>query len=205
MTALLRHFILSLLCLGTFLLGACAPHEAALTSRSTQYLAAQGQYVGEVVTRGAPDNVSYWDGNGVSGAPRIEISIDRQQAHFYKGSQLVGVSALSTGRPGKETPRGSFKVIQKSPDHKSNLYGDYVDSTGNVVAEAVDIRTDPAPAGTTFRGSAMPHFLRFTGAVGTHGGFLPGYPASAGCIRMPYHMAQVFYENSPLGTPVRVY
>lgn len=205
MTALIRHFFLSLLCLGSLLLGACAPHEAALTNRSTQYLAAQGRFVGQVAPQGAPDTISYWDGSGVSGAPRIEISIARQQAYFYKGNQLVGVSAVSTGRVGKETPRGSFKVTQKSPAHKSNLYGDYVDAAGNVVVEAVDNRKDPQPAGTTFRGASMPHFMRFHGAVGSHGGFLPGYPASAGCVRMPYHMAQVFYENAPSDTPVRVY
>ena len=50
----------------------------------------------------------------------------------------------------------------------------------------------------------MPNFMRFNGGVGMHTGFLPGYPASHGCVRMPDHMARVFFENAEIGTPVVV-
>jgi lipoprotein-anchoring transpeptidase ErfK/SrfK len=50
----------------------------------------------------------------------------------------------------------------------------------------------------------MPYFLRFNGAVGMHAGYLPGYPASHGCIRLPLEMARHFYNNSSHGTPVIV-
>ncbi len=150
------------------------------------------------------DTVSYWDGDGVQGSPSIRISLGDQRAYFYKGGQLVGVSLISTGREGYETPDGNFKVIEKSPNHRSNLYGDYVDAAGNVVVKDVDVRTDKRPPGTKFLGASMPNFMRIHGGVGMHAGFLPGFAASHGCIRMPEQMAQVYFANAPLGTPVSV-
>jgi lipoprotein-anchoring transpeptidase ErfK/SrfK len=50
----------------------------------------------------------------------------------------------------------------------------------------------------------MPYFMRFAGGVGMHQGFLPGYAASHGCIRMPEFMARKFFDNVRKGTPVRV-
>ncbi len=150
------------------------------------------------------DNVSYWDGDGLSGSPRITISLSEQKAYFYKGDTLAGVSRISTGREGYNTPAGNFKIIQKNIDHESNLYGDYVDQYGNVVRKDVDVRKDPKPAGAKFDGADMPYFMRIHGGVGMHAGFLPGYPASHGCIRMPEHMARAFYNNVSHGTPVKV-
>ena len=50
----------------------------------------------------------------------------------------------------------------------------------------------------------MPHFLRFNYGIGMHAGYLPGYAASHGCVRMPKSMAQKFFEHSEIGTPVIV-
>jgi lipoprotein-anchoring transpeptidase ErfK/SrfK len=140
----------------------------------------------------------------VAGNPRIKVNLNEQRAYFYKGGNLVGVSAVATGREGYGTPSGKFKVTQKSPDHASNLYGDYVDADGNVVQPNVDVRKDPKPPGTTFRGAPMPYFLRIHGGVGMHAGFLPGYPASHGCIRLPQQMAATFFNEVQIGTPVEV-
>jgi len=150
------------------------------------------------------DSVSHWDGEGVRGEPRIRIDLGEQRAYFYKGAELVGVSVVSSGREGFGTPAGQFKVSQKNIDHRSNLYGDYVDGAGNVVRKNVDMRKDPKPPGTIFRGAPMPYFLRIHGGVGMHAGFLPGYPASHGCIRLPKHMARHFFDNVQAGTPVEV-
>ena len=73
-----------------------------------------------------------------------------------------------------------------------------------IVKENVDVRTDPKPAGTIFIGAPMPYFLRIVGGIGMHAGYLPGYPASHGCIRMPESKAKRFYEAARLGTPVTV-
>lgn len=150
------------------------------------------------------DNVSYWDGDGVPGSPSIRISLGEQRAYFYKGGELVGVSTISTGREGFDTPTGNYKIIQKSRDHKSNLYGDYVDAAGNIIQKDVAVKKDPKPPGAIFDGAKMPFFMRIVGGVGMHEGFLPGYAASHGCIRMPGFMAEAFFRNVEKGTPVTV-
>jgi lipoprotein-anchoring transpeptidase ErfK/SrfK len=150
------------------------------------------------------DLISYWDGDGMAGAPSIVIDLSDQKAYFYKGSQLAGVSAISSGDERHGTVTGRFKVIEKDRWHKSNLYGDFVDGSGRVVIANVDITKDRPPPGTRFEGSKMHHFMRFVGGTGMHEGFLPGYPASHGCVRMPPRMAEVFYNNVGPGTPVTV-
>jgi lipoprotein-anchoring transpeptidase ErfK/SrfK len=147
---------------------------------------------------------SYWKGDGVSGAPAILISLGDQRAYFYKGRKLVGVSAISSGKKGFDTPQGDFKVIQKDKDHASNLYGEYVDETGEVLKSNVDVTKDPAPPDATFNGAKMPFFMRFHEGAGMHAGHLPGGRASHGCVRMPRFMAEHFFQNAELGTPVRV-
>jgi hypothetical protein len=151
------------------------------------------------------DNVSYWDGDHASGPARIRIRLGEQKAFFYKGDQLVGVSILSTGREGFNTPPGSYKIQQKDRDHVSSRYGDYVDaSTGAVLMKDVDRQKDPMPRGGKYDGAKMPFFMRVHGGVGMHEGFLPGYPASHGCIRMPGFMAETFFRNVEVGTPVTI-
>jgi lipoprotein-anchoring transpeptidase ErfK/SrfK len=173
--------------------------------RQTEYLGGPPANA-ESARRGAPnyDTVSYWDGDGVPGSPSIRIDLSDQRAYFYKGGQLVGVSVVSTGREGHNTTDGHFKITQKDVDHKSNLYGDYVDASGNIIKKDVDVKKDPKPPGAIFDGAKMPYFMRIVGGVGMHAGFLPGYPASHGCIRMPEFMAETFFANAPLGTPVSV-
>ena len=172
------------------------------TARS-QYLG--GVYGNQPVSNSAPrDSVSYWDGDSVSGKPSIKISLGEQKAYFYKSGQLVGISQLSTGREGMGTTTGSFKIIQKDQNHVSSQYGDYVDSADNVVVANVDVGKDPKPPGTHFKGAPMPYFMRIVGGTGMHAGYLPGYPASHGCIRMPEFMAENFFRSVSVGTPVTV-
>ena len=171
---------------------------------------AQSQYMGGIygnnpVSSAAPqDSVSYWDGDSVSGKPSIKIKLGEQRAYFYKSGQLVGISQLSTGREGLGTPSGSFSIIQKDQAHVSSQYGDYVDSAANVVVPNVDIGKDPKPPGTHFKGAPMPYFMRIVGGIGMHAGYLPGYPASHGCIRMPEFMAENFFRSVSTGTPVTI-
>jgi lipoprotein-anchoring transpeptidase ErfK/SrfK len=170
--------------------------------RQTQYLGAAGHIFNRPVAE--MDNVSFWDGDGVTGKPSIRISLGDQRAYFYKDTQLVGVSLVSTGREGYDTKIGNFKIIQKDKNHKSSLYGDYVDAAGNVIQKDIDIGKDPKPPGAIFDGAKMPFFMRITAGTGMHAGFLPGYPASHGCIRMPAFMAEAFFNNVSTGTPVAI-
>jgi hypothetical protein len=187
--------------------GHLTPSSNYSAGSGTYYFGGQGNqnhYRADPPPMPKTDNVSYWDGDGLRGSPRVVISLSEQKAYFYKGDVLAGVSRISTGREGYDTPAGNFKVTQKSPNHRSNLYGDYVDAAGNVVVKDVDVREDPKPAGCEFLGASMPYFMRVHGGVGMHAGFLPGYPASHGCIRMPEHMARAFFNNVSIGTPVKI-
>ena len=170
--------------------------------------AARTQYLGGTYGGGPAgpprDTVSYWDGDGARGSPSVKISLGEQRAYFYKSGVLVGVSQLSTGREGLNTPTGTFRIIQKDKDHVSSLFGDYVDGAGNVVVPNVEVKKDPQPPGTHFRGTPMPYFMRIVSGTGMHAGYLPGYPASHGCIRMPEFMAEDFFKSVSLGTPVTI-
>jgi lipoprotein-anchoring transpeptidase ErfK/SrfK len=176
----------------------CAPDRDAATGRfiSQGALALQGAEDG--------DEISYWNGRGSQGKPRIVIDLDQQRAYFYRGDQIVGVSVVSTGREGYDTPSGEFRITQKDLAHVSSIYGDYVDRNGQVVMENVESDKDPRPPGTIFRGAAMPYFLRIHAGIGMHAGYLPGYPASHGCIRLPEKMAVQFFNNAAVGTPVEI-
>lgn len=148
------------------------------------------------------DTESYWDGDDMTGSPSVRIDLSDQRAYFFKGGKLAGVSMISSGREGLDTVTGHFHIIQKDPDHRSSVFGDYVDANGEIVQKDVDTNKDPKPAGAHYVGARMPHFMRIVGGTGMHEGFLPGYPASHGCIRMPGAMAEVFYRNLSVGTPV---
>ena len=152
-----------------------------------------------------PDDVSYWDGEGASGSPLIRINRGQQKAFFYKGGTLVGISRISSGSEDHGTPAGTYKISEKDKNHFSSVYGVFKNkSTGMTTNDNVDIRTDKVPPGEIFYNAPMPNFMRVTGGIGMHTGYLPGYAASHGCIRMPHHMSEHFFENVKLGTPVIV-
>ncbi len=152
-----------------------------------------------------PDDISYWDGDGVSGAPLVRINRAQQKAFFYKGGVLVGVSKISSGKETHGTPAGRYAITQKSKNHRSSTYGVFRDkATGEIVDDDVDIRVKKVPPGAVFENAPMPNFLRFNGAIGMHTGFLPGHDASKGCVRLPHHMAEKFFANVEIGTPVIV-
>lgn len=107
----------------------------------------------------------------------IIVSLQRQRAYVYRNGVLIGISTVSTGAEGHETPTGIFTILQKRVDHKSNLYND-------------------AP---------MPYMQRLTwDGVAMHAGHLPGYPASHGCIRLPQDFAKRLFSITELGMTVVV-
>ncbi|MFN2542654.1 MAG: L,D-transpeptidase family protein [Chthoniobacterales bacterium] len=133
----------------------------------------------------------------------IVVSIPKQRAYLMIGEQIVADAPVSSGKRGHESPRGNLRVLEKDPNHHSNLYGDFVDRAGRVVRAGVSARIDSAPSGTHFAGAAMKWFLRLTeDGVGMHIGILPGYPASHGCIRESPEGAKLFYDHVKVGTPV---
>ena len=139
-----------------------------------------------------------------TGRPSIVVDLGAQEAYLYRGKHRTASSRISSGREGYRTPVGRFRVIRKDEDHRSSLYGDYVDDSGRVVKANVDSRKGGKPRGSRFVGAAMPFYLEFSPSYGLHQGYLPGVPASHGCIRMPYWKARQFYNTARIGTPVTV-
>ncbi len=105
------------------------------------------------------------------------ISLPLQRVYVYRNGVIIGISSVSTGKPGHETPTGVFTILQKARDHKSNLYND-------------------AP---------MPFMQRLTwDGIALHAGNLPGHPASHGCIRLPDAFAEKLFAVTSLGITVIV-
>jgi len=146
-----------------------------------------------LLKQATPDNV------------HVIVSLPKQRAYLMIGEQIVADSPISSGKAGHSTPTGHFSVLEKDPDHRSSIYGDFVDSSGRVVRAGISAKIDSAPSGTHYVGASMRWFMRLTGeGVGMHVGILPGYPASHGCIRMSSDGAKLFYDNVKIGTPVNV-
>ena len=119
-----------------------------------------------------------WSPEAVPAGPLVMvISLDEQRAYVYRNGLRIGVSTVSTGKKGYETPTGVFTILQKKKDHKSNLY-------------------DDAP---------MPFMQRLTwDGVALHAGNLPGYPASHGCVRLPYEFARRLFDVTTFNMTVVV-
>ncbi|WP_110655551.1 L,D-transpeptidase [Salinicola halimionae] len=119
-----------------------------------------------------------WGGDDKRYGPMaVVVSLTEQRAYVYRNGILIGVTTVSTGRQGYETPTGVFTVLQKDKDHHSNLYGN-------------------AP---------MPYQQRLTwDGVALHAGGLPGYPESHGCVHMPTEFARLLFDSSNLGMTVVV-
>src|SRR5262249_21364223 len=111
-----------------------------------------------------------------AGQPLMAIvSIKSQQVTFYDADGWILRAPVSTGTTGRETPAGVFAVIEKQKDHHSSMYDD----------------------------AWMPNMQRITwNGVALHGGPLPGYAASHGCIRMPYGFAEKLFDKTWLGMRV---
>src|SRR5258707_2548253 len=103
------------------------------------------------------------------------VSIKSQQVTLYDADGWILRAPVSTGVKGRETPAGIFAVLEKEKDHRSTMYDD----------------------------AWMPNIQRITwNGVALHGGPLPGYAASHGCIRMPYGFAEKLFDKTRIGMRV---
>src|SRR5919201_1906001 len=103
------------------------------------------------------------------------VSIKTQQVTFYDADGWIFRAPVSTGIAGRETPAGVFAVIEKDKDHHSTMYDD----------------------------AWMPNMQRITwNGIALHGGPLPGYAASHGCVRMPYGFAEKLFDKTRIGMRV---
>jgi lipoprotein-anchoring transpeptidase ErfK/SrfK len=137
----------------------------------------------------------------------VVISLSKQRAivKIQNTDQVYIDTPVSTGKRSGMTPTGTFKITQKDADHRSSIYGDYVDRKGRIVRSGISTKVDAAPAGSRYLGAPMKWFCRLTNSgVGMHVGILPGYPASHGCIRLPADIAPLIYQKVKIGTSVTI-
>jgi lipoprotein-anchoring transpeptidase ErfK/SrfK len=135
---------------------------------------------------------------------RVEIDLAEQRAYLLEGRHIVTASPISSGRVGHLTETGSFQVIEKERNHYSSIYGKIVDASGRTIVSDADVDMR-VPHGGKFVPAPMHYFMRFHGADGMHAGYLPGYPASHGCVRMPESYAIAFFDAVEVGTAVNVF
>ncbi|WP_063692408.1 L,D-transpeptidase [Bradyrhizobium stylosanthis] len=103
------------------------------------------------------------------------VSIKSQQVTFYDAEGWILRAPVSTGTTGRETPAGVFAIVEKDRDHRSTMYDD----------------------------AWMPHMQRITwNGIALHGGPLPGYAASHGCVRMPFGFAENLFDKTNIGMRV---
>ena len=134
----------------------------------------------------------------------VEIDLQQQRAYLLDNGRPVLASPISSGRYGHLTETGSFKVIEKERNHYSSMYGKIVDAYGRTVVADADVDMQ-VPGGCRFVPAPMPYFMRFHGSDGLHAGYLPGYAASHGCVRMPEQLAIAFFNSVSVGTLVTVF
>ena len=123
-----------------------------------------------------PDPGAIKDTN--NGEPMVlVVSVGAQKVDVYRGTQLITTSAVSTGTAAHPTMIGAFSILEKQRWHHSNMYS-------------------AAP---------MPWMNRITwSGTALHAGVVPGYPASHGCIRLPYSFAPKLFQITTPGDNVIV-
>jgi lipoprotein-anchoring transpeptidase ErfK/SrfK len=160
----------------------------------------------KLIGRQAPPKVNSGLAGTINpGNSRVIVSLSKQRAYVMVGDEVYIDTPISSGKRAGMTPTGQFTVMEKDANHRSSIYGDFVDGRGRTVRSGVSTRVDSAPSGTRYVGAPMKWFCRLTNSgVGMHTGILPGYPASHGCIRLPAEIAPLIYEMVKVGTPVTI-
>lgn len=111
------------------------------------------------------------------GTLKLVISLREQTLRVFRGTAMILTSRVSTGRKGYDTPSGIFSILQKHRWHRSNIYS-------------------RAP---------MPYMQRLTwSGIALHAGYVPDYPASHGCIRLPETFATELFGVTEKGAHVIV-
>jgi lipoprotein-anchoring transpeptidase ErfK/SrfK len=144
-----------------------------------------------------------WATRAAAAQTKVIINLSEQRAYLVEEGRVTLVSPIASGKPGWPTPTGNFSIFNKDIDHRSRSFGSVIDTYGGVV-NGNATPSSRVPRGCHYRPASMPYFMEFSPAVGMHAGYLPGYPASHGCVRMPRDFAALFFERVHTGTPVRV-
>jgi lipoprotein-anchoring transpeptidase ErfK/SrfK len=151
----------------------------------------------------APVVIGSIDASAPRSGTRVIINLSEQRAYLVEGGKVSLISPIASGKPGWSTPTGNFSIISKDIDHRSQSFGSVVDGSGKISTANATPGTY-VPPGFHYRPAPMPYYMEFSSAIGMHAGYLPGYPASHGCVRMPRDLAARFFERVRIRTPVMV-
>jgi lipoprotein-anchoring transpeptidase ErfK/SrfK len=144
-----------------------------------------------------------WGSAVMAAETRVIINLSDQRVSLVEQGRITLVSPIASGKTGWLTPTGNFSVFNKDINHLSRSFGLVVDGYGRVVNSSATPGTY-LPRGDHYRPAPMPYFMEFSPAIGMHAGYLPGYPASHGCVRMPRDLAALFFQRVEIGTRVTV-
>ena len=135
---------------------------------------------------------------------RVEILLKEQRGRLYIHDRIAMDFPVCSGRfGGHETPRGTFRITEKKLDHRSSLYGSFVNERQEVVKGNAH-SGQKAPSGTRFLGASMPYWMRFNGAIGMHVGSVYRSGASHGCVRVPPEACSILFQKLAVGSVVIV-
>jgi L,D-transpeptidase catalytic domain len=133
----------------------------------------------------------------------LEISLSEQRGILLVRTAVAMDFPVATGRKSHPTPAGDFTIRAKQKNYSSNIYGKIYDAQNILLVPDADTRTDIVPEGGRFEGATMPYWMRLTDSgVGMHVGYVPGRPASHGCIRLKHDSATELFDLVKVGTPV---
>lgn len=136
----------------------------------------------------------------------IHICLEQQRGRIYVEGQVAADWPVSTGKPGKETPIGTFPILEKKKKHFSSTWGTIVDKDDICVVESADSRKDKAPPGGEFLGAKMMNWQRLTDSgIGIHTGSVRcNQRISQGCIRTPGFIADALFNITQVGSKVTI-
>jgi lipoprotein-anchoring transpeptidase ErfK/SrfK len=133
----------------------------------------------------------------------VRIDLTQQTAYLVENGRVALISPIASGKEGWGTPTGKFRVISKDLNHVSADFGLIVDAYGRTIDPNATPST-PIPPGCRYMPAPMPDYMQLGPYFGMHGGYLPGYPASHGCVRMPSDLATKFFARVQVGTSVEI-
>jgi hypothetical protein len=106
---------------------------------------------------------------------RVVTNLSEQRAYLIEGGKISLISPIASGKPGYSTPTGSFSILSKDIDHRSQSFGLVVDGSGRITNSNATPGTY-VPPGNYYRPAPMPYYMQFSQAIGMHAGYLPGIP-----------------------------
>ncbi len=118
-----------------------------------------------------------WNDRKVPAGPLwIRVDLESQLISVFRGGHEIGTAVILYGAQEKQTPSGTFRIMERKKDHQSTLYD--------------------AP---------MPYMLRLTGdGVAIHASNVRWGAATHGCIGVPDAFAERLFELARVGDEVLI-